>query len=225
MHVSLQDVFPNLKIGLSQIGFFFGAGTSLCAGYPLTKDLTIAVTEKLSDEDKQVLENLLLKESISFDLKVGIPDIELLSDVLYKNIVLTEDAKLKLLELNLRKNLFDVIYNIRTIDYQYHIKFFRNLKSFLNKQSQQVWIFTTNYDLLLETAASEVNFKIRNSFDGISKRYFNIMEYEYMIGKITSTCTFEPLKEPIINLVKLHGSISWFKEGNRTIEQFDYNNI
>ncbi len=225
MSITLQDIFPNARIGLSQIGFFFGAGTSLCAGYPLTKDLTISVINSLTNTEKDVLEKMLLKETITADFKNGYPDIELLSDVLYKNIVLTDDTTLKAIELNLRKKLFDFIYNVSPIDYQYHIKFFTNLKSLINNQPQPIWIFTTNYDLLLERAASEVNFRMKNSFEGISKRYFNISDYDFIIGKITGGNTFQQLKEPIINLVKLHGSISWFKENNRINEQFDFSHL
>ncbi|MCZ7611017.1 MAG: hypothetical protein M5U17_12745 [Ignavibacterium sp.] len=103
MSITLQDIFPNIRIGLSQIGFFFGAGTSLCAGYPLTKDLTIAVINSLSITEKDALETMLSKEAITADFSTGEPDIELLSDVLYKNIVLTDDPTLKAIELNLRK--------------------------------------------------------------------------------------------------------------------------
>jgi hypothetical protein len=223
MAITLQDVFPNARIGLSQIGFFFGAGTSLCAGYPLTRDLTISVIDRLSSTEKTVLKEMLLNESIIADFRN--PDIELLSDILYKNIVDTSDSTLKAIELNLKKILFDVIYNITPVDYQYHIKFFSNLKSLINNQQQPIWIFTTNYDLLLEISASEVSFRIKNSFEGIGKRYFNITDFENTIGKITSANTFQPLKEPIINLVKLHGSISWFKENNKITEQFDFSNL
>jgi len=39
MPLTLEDIFPNFNTGLSNIGFFFGAGTSKEAGYPLTNDL------------------------------------------------------------------------------------------------------------------------------------------------------------------------------------------
>jgi len=34
--ITLSEIFPNANTGLSQIGFFFGAGSSFAAGYPLT---------------------------------------------------------------------------------------------------------------------------------------------------------------------------------------------
>ena len=111
------------------------------------------------------------------------------------------------------------------MNYQHHIKFFSNLKSLTNNQQQQNWIFTINYDLMLENAASETSFRMRNAFEGVGKRYFNITDFEYTIGRITGAKTFQLLKEPIINLVKLHGSMSWFKHNERVLERFDFSDI
>lgn len=44
MDIVLSDLFSNLNTGLSQIGFFFDAGSSFAAGYT---QLTIDVLKKL----------------------------------------------------------------------------------------------------------------------------------------------------------------------------------
>jgi len=48
MDITLSDLLPNENAGLSKIGFFFGAGSSLAAGYPLTYQLTVDVLKKLT---------------------------------------------------------------------------------------------------------------------------------------------------------------------------------
>jgi hypothetical protein len=46
MALKLEDVFP-ISSGCTNIGFFFGAGTSAEAGYPLTIDLTKRIVSRL----------------------------------------------------------------------------------------------------------------------------------------------------------------------------------
>ena len=54
MALKIEDVFPNANTGLSSIGFFFGAGTSKEAGYPLTEDLTKEVLEGLASSNELI---------------------------------------------------------------------------------------------------------------------------------------------------------------------------
>ena len=84
MNITLNDFFPNSNTGLSQIGFLFGAGSSFAAGYPLTKELTISVLEELNPKEIKLIESILKEEQEDFDKSKGIPDIELLSDLLNK---------------------------------------------------------------------------------------------------------------------------------------------
>jgi hypothetical protein len=51
----IGDFFPNVSQGLANIGFFFGAGCSLKAGYPLLPELTVSVIEKLSEQEVGLL--------------------------------------------------------------------------------------------------------------------------------------------------------------------------
>jgi len=58
------------------MGFLFGAGTSLYAGYPLSKNLTANVIEALSDSEKEILGTILERENLSIENQEEIPDIE-----------------------------------------------------------------------------------------------------------------------------------------------------
>jgi hypothetical protein len=64
MDITLSDLFPNSNTGLSQIGFFFGAGSSFAAGYPLTYQLTIDVLKKLSTTEIELIEKILKTEGV-----------------------------------------------------------------------------------------------------------------------------------------------------------------
>ena len=224
MAITIADIFPNANIGLSQIGFLFGAGSSLCAGYPLTKELTSQVLAQIEKDERDTIAELVARESLDFSPELGIPDIELISDIVMKNVVLTNEQKYLKLEKSLKKSLYKSIYSVKETNLSYHQMFLTSIKKLLYNQPQQIWIFTTNYDLLFEKAASTSRIEIRNGFTGISHRYFNIEDFENVKGTIGTSLRFQPLREPSINLVKLHGSISWFNDNSNIIEKFDDDN-
>lgn len=65
MSLGLQQILPNINADLSKIGFFFGAGTSKEAGYPLTDDLTKITFKNMDSNKKNLLEEILQKETRS----------------------------------------------------------------------------------------------------------------------------------------------------------------
>ena len=66
---------------------------------------------------------------------------------------------------------------------------------------------------------------LRNGFEGCGARYFDINRIKLRTGKVTpaarNTGRFEEYKEPYMNLIKLHGSISWYKMSNNCCEIFE----
>jgi hypothetical protein len=77
-------------------------------------------------------------------------------------------------------------------------------------------IFSLNYDMLLEEALENAGILYNNGFSGIINRNFSIENYDYdlyypgqnSVGKVNRV-------DKLINLYKLHGSISWFKSKNK----------
>ncbi|PKP41051.1 MAG: hypothetical protein CVT93_09755 [Bacteroidetes bacterium HGW-Bacteroidetes-10] len=220
MDITLSDLFPNSNIGLSQIGFFFGAGSSYAAGYPLTYQLTIDVLNKLTKTEIELIEKILITEGIILNISKGEPDIEIISDKLNKAKASGGYAGVDLLIESIRKQIVSVISEIVNPNLEWHVSFLKGLKKRMQHRNESIWIFTTNYDLLFELAASIVKIPIFNGFEGIAQRFFDIERLELTYGKIKSNRTFEQLNEPHINLIKLHGSTSWFKEGNNIYESF-----
>ena len=220
MNITLSDLFPNANTGLSQIGFFFGAGSSFAAGYPLTSQLTIDVLKKLTPEETALVEKILGTESVTLNAGKGEPDIELLSDFLNKARASGGYSGIDALLESIRKHIVDVISEVHSPNLEHHIKFFKGLKKLMSHRNESVWIFTTNYDLVFELAASIAKIPIYNGFEGISQRFFDVERIDLIYGKINSNRRFEPFNEPHIKLIKLHGSTSWYKDNGEIMELF-----
>lgn len=220
MTLTLNDLFPNANTGLNQIGFLFGAGTSYAAGYPLTTELTTSVLKKLLPDEIKLINKILIQDSLILDIDNGIPDIEVLSDVLNGAKASGGYLGIESLIESIRKHIVDVINQVATPNLEYHIKFLKGIKNLMSHRNESIWIFTTNYDLIFELAAAEAKIPIYNGFEGIAERFFDIERLETVYGKINSNRAFEPIKEPCIKLIKLHGSTSWFQHGEEVFESF-----
>ncbi len=230
MSFQLVDIFPNISQGLSNIGFLFGAGTSHKAGYPLMSDLTIQVLSKLAQNEFALLNNLVkrsLKKNI--DNREGDPNIEIISDILEASI-LTADTKhcdyLRMLELRniIRQRIVDVFLSVENPSLDDHIRFFSALNRLLLGRLEQVWIFTPNYDLLFETASSIAKFPLLDGFLGSSVRFFSSSSLAAHSG-IISGHNFQPFSQPTIRLIKLHGSLDWWKRNGSVYSTQDPNKL
>lgn len=84
--------------------------------------------------------------------------------------------------------------------------------SLRNKDLARVNVFTTNNDLLSETALGYLNVNYNNGFSSGLSRTFNPARFSYTFSrKIDSNMEkYEPL-ENMVYLYKLHGSISWIE--------------
>ncbi|MGL5208939.1 SIR2 family protein [Cetobacterium sp.] len=75
------------------------------------------------------------------------------------------------------------------------------------KKYNQINIFTLNYDILIETAAENLNILLNNGFQGFQTRKFNPANFSYKNFVETTDGSRKISKN--INLIKLHGSLSW----------------
>lgn len=213
----IGDIFPNFNIGLSNIGFLFGAGTSSVAGYPLMPRLTTDVLKELTDRELNLLKQLV-KESLgqTIDLTRGEPNIEIITDILEDRILVSQktspqydlmiSAKSKI-----RDNIIETLQRIQNPDLKYHIRFFKAINRLFAGRSDPVWIFTPNYDLLFEVAASLEKLPLCDGFNGSSLRFLDVNCLTHQTG-VTNGRRFEPIRKPVIRLVKLHGSLDWWEK-------------
>jgi hypothetical protein len=76
------------------------------------------------------------------------------------------------------------------------------------------WIFTTNYDLISETALDRLGMPYCNGFSGTVERRFNPTTYRYALAEqLDLTSRKWAAVDNFIYLCKLHGSINWIEEG------------
>lgn len=89
--------------------------------------------------------------------------------------------------------------------------------SLRNKDLARVNVFTTNNDLLSETALGYLNINYNNGFSSGLARTFNPARFSYTFSrKVDSGMEkYEPL-ENMVYLYKLHGSISWIESDDNS---------
>jgi hypothetical protein len=209
------------KLFITEEGFglFLGAGASFCAGYPLMSDLTTEVLSSLTRVDFEIIDKVVFESlGVHIDVNSGYPNIELISDALELRIV---DAPSKLnntlveIAERIRDKILNAINSITKPDLDYHVILFDALRKIFSGRCCAIWIFTTNYDLVIEYAAAIAGISVFDGFQGSALRYLNINSYlwkhgtYYFSGKSN---IFQPCKLPYINLVKLHGSVNWWTD-------------
>lgn len=77
-------------------------------------------------------------------------------------------------------------------------------------------VFTTNYDMCFETSASDLGMMVVDGFSYTRKRRFDGKYFNYDIVRRESEK--HEFVEGIFQLYKLHGSVSWVREGNEIFE-------
>lgn len=217
MSLTLSQLFPGIETGLNRIGFLFGAGTSKEAGYPLMGDLTKAVVSNFRPTLKATLDEILAAKGLTYDSSTGTPNIEILSDLVTEYFVTTQDSKYGDLDSEIRQLIVDAILSVTTPDLTHHIRFLEALKRRAHGTFSTVTILTTNYDVLFELAAGEVGVRVETGFDGPLIRYFDPTVFDLARGTIDKT-RFTHRNELHVNIIKLHGSVSWVRNGGRVFE-------
>ncbi|MCH5250693.1 MAG: SIR2 family protein [Lachnospiraceae bacterium] len=93
---------------------------------------------------------------------------------------------------------------------------FINTVSHLVRTPSKLTIVTTNYDTLIEDAADSIGYTVMDGFSFSHRPYFDSDMFEWNLVKdIENIKTREhEYKKNIINLLKLHGSLTWERDAN-----------
>lgn len=215
---TLDSVLPNISQALNNTGFIFGAGASYEAGYPMMQSLTKNVIGALDSTERDTLDQVLDAANIVYDDNKGTPNIEDLADVVIAHHTNTNQPIYRNLENRFRQLILEMLLSIEKPSLDNHVKFFEKLKARAYGQPCTVWIWTTNYDLLLETAASLAGVQLENGFTGTTERYFTPEIFQRVSGVQVGN-RFTPNNQLVVKLIKLHGSISWFKDAGKIYER------
>lgn len=81
------------------------------------------------------------------------------------------------------------------------------LMKLIGTKNNTTSIFTLNYDILIEKASEELNIQLNNGFQGFHFRKFNPANFNFK--NHVETVNDERVLTKSINLIKLHGSLSW----------------
>jgi len=187
------------------------------AGYPLMGGLTQTVVSNLSRPSKEILDDILDAKGLSYDSSTGTPNIEILADLVTEYFITTREQKYGHLEAEIRNLIVESILSVDSPDISHHVRFLEALKRRSHGISSTVTILTTNYDVLFELAAGEVGVRAETGFDGPLRRFFDPAVFDISRGAVEKT-RFTPRSELQVNIIKLHGSVSWIKESGRIFE-------
>ena len=80
-------------------------------------------------------------------------------------------------------------------------------------------VFTTNYDMCFESAASSLGMMLIDGFSYTRKRYFNGKYFDYDV--VSRNDDNHEFVEGVIKLHKLHGSVSWERIDGNIVENED----
>ena len=215
--MSIEDFVPKTRTSIDNVGFLFGAGTSYESGYPLVVGLTKEVVGALPPDERAAMDEVLASSAITYDDANGIPNIEEISDLVIEHHTNGQLEKFRVLKEKIRELVRDAILGVENPDISNQVRFFERLKARAFDRATNVWVFTTNYDLLLEDACAEVGLKLVNGFVGATTRSFSEREFSLVSGTTTGK-TFSPDSGLTVRLIKLHGSVSWYRRGDRVFE-------
>ena len=147
-------------------------------------------------------------ENIRFDLENFLSKL-----ITYNQLVKNENTeKMK----NSQKAIFDIIK--KNVAYEYDPKVFRHtsLIKILSKKlsnENKLSIVTTNYDTLIEDAAELINYTVIDGFSFSREPKFDDDLFEWHLSKHVSNVNTQQniYKSQVIDLLKLHGSLTWRK--------------
>lgn len=218
MALTLDQLLPSLNQSINGIGFLFGAGASFQAGYPLMTTLTRQVVAGLTATERIDLTAVLDATGRTYDDAAATPNIEEIADLTIAHALNSGDSKYAYLERRLRDLIVQMLLSVTAPSFDHHIRFFEGLKRRTFGLPNTVWIFTTNYDVLFETAAAMAGVRLENGFSGTTTGFLDIGRFGQLQGTSDGQ-RFLPYTGLVVKLVKLHGSLSWYANGGQVLEQ------
>ncbi len=213
-----SDILPKF-ISVENLNFLCGNGCSIYTG-----------SKHINENDEADYKNILSSFDFGDDKKSTIIDkihqlVEERPEIALNKLIeiqsfaenicnnKKESEKLSDLIQNVKNSfLHEFIYKVNYGNNSLHKKF---IKKILSRDTTlgRIKIFTLNYDLLFEKTAEELGFLVNNGFIGFQNRIFDPSSFNLDYHLLQNSGAKKINKS--FNLVKLHGSISWFEDENK----------
>lgn len=236
-----------LTIHSSEITFFIGAGASASFGIPTMTKMTEIFGNRLKKEEKIIFDTLISKMK-KIQTQVDIEAVFSLIEKLLLGNIKNEDPifyhwkeKNKItvnvfpneILRSIKKKLQNELRKACVLKDSYQSKVFQIYTNFFNTISEgftptlqqnplphdRTWsIFTTNYDLCLETVLRDkYEIDVYTGFKYSGKKFAPDYFLYYYKGELLD----RSVHDNIVRIVKLHGSINWLKnrETNKVEEK------
>lgn len=213
---ALSDMFST-ALQIPNLGFFAGSGTSLgSVGGPSMWDLW---QQAMCPDAHDVLSDMAARvtETVRYGERKN-PNIEHFLSQCDSYLAFTEDAVVSAFVNDVKALILRACSDFLkspTSDISAY-------KSLLQKLARRrvrdprLKVFTTNYDMCFETAASDLGMVTIDGFSYTRRRRFDGKHFTYDI--VRREADSHEFAEGIYQLLKLHGSVSWSRESGQIYE-------
>lgn len=219
----LQAVKGIINRNFDHVILLSGAGTSVVDDGSLGKTMKVlwnAIVEELKKDNTLFsLEELGTKTNFEFEYN-GNREINSDLETFLSHLQVFENFNRDPKYTNTFKKILDVIKDNVSYDYDSskvnHPKIIELLSKRINEPNK-LMVVTTNYDILFESAAEDLNYTVIDGFSFSATPFFNTSNFDWnLIKHIPNVKTKELEYKPnVIDILKIHGSITWEKEADK----------
>lgn len=222
LHANKQYVHPFLEkklnefLAISYPAIITGAGSSLSDSGNLEEKLGLLMSELWDTAETEVKDFTKFAESLGIKKADGIE--KLLSKAQMKYVVDPETISLTTIQ-EIEQHIVSKC-TLTLPDNSAHETLFQKLSN-RHSHKPRIGLFTLNYDDLFEQAAIKTGTVLLDGFSFSQPRYFHSNNFNLDIvyrenSRIKNEGNF---LRCVVQLLKLHGSINWYEEGDRTVQQ------
>ncbi|HHT8992372.1 TPA: SIR2 family protein [Burkholderia cenocepacia] len=218
---SNRQILSDLLSGALQytnLGFFAGSGTSLgAAGGPSMWQLWVAAMCRDSTGGELTPEAQQVCESIHYTERDR-PNIEHFLSQCDAYLAFNADSVVEAFVVSVKKKILDLCTAFLKSE-RSDISAYRYLLKKLARRrvrDPRLKVFTTNYDMCFETAASDLGMMVVDGFSYTRRRRFDARHFSYDV--VRRDADHHDFVEGVFHLHKLHGSVSWERSNNEVFE-------
>lgn len=204
------------SLQMQHIVVLAGSGTSLGpVGGPSMKDLWDAAIGKPPNQDAT-----RTAKKINYDLKTLTPNIEEFLSKSEAYLQVTDDTDVKNFVNSCKKVILETCSTFLNVEKLEAHKAFLHRLSRRRVRDPRLKVFTTNYDLCFEQAASALGGVVIDGFSFTPPRHYDPRYFGYdIIRRPRSSEDQGNYLEGVFLLYKLHGSVNWARDTNGLIQE------